>query len=51
MNQVIASSLGAVVCCVVPLVAFFGGVYYARFGLPVALRWRGFGQPLDEESD
>lgn len=40
--------LGGIICCAVPLAAFFGGVYYARFGLPIVIRWRG--APADEES-
>jgi hypothetical protein len=37
------------ILCVWPLLFFAGGVYYARFGLPVTLRWRGIGRIDDEE--
>jgi hypothetical protein len=40
--------LGGFICCVVPLLCFLSGIYYARFGLPLAVRWRGFRG--DEES-
>jgi hypothetical protein len=33
--------LGGFICCVVPLVCFGAGVYYARFGLPLSVHWRG----------
>jgi hypothetical protein len=46
----IASILGAFICCIVPLLSFGLGVYYARFGLPVSLQWRGFGK-ADEGED
>lgn len=43
-----ANLLGAFICCIVPLLCFFAGVYYARFGLPVALQWRGIGRRQDD---
>lgn len=49
MNQTGLSIIGALICCAVPLLAFFAGVYYARFGLPIALQWRGFGRSEEEE--
>lgn len=49
MSQVLPSLLGVGICCVVPLMTFAAGVYYARYGLPVSFRWRGFGRPDDEE--
>lgn len=49
MNDIIAPILGTVICCIVPLLSFAAGVYYARYGLPVQLRWRGIGRVDDEE--
>lgn len=40
MNGV-STILGGVICCVVPILCFAGGVYYARFGLPFSIHWRG----------
>lgn len=50
MTDITAPILGAVVCCIVPLLAFAAGVYYARFGLPVAVQWRGVGRADEDES-
>lgn len=36
-----AALIGAALCCLTPLLAFASGVYYARHGLPVVIRWRG----------
>jgi hypothetical protein len=44
MSQSVSILLGGLICCVVPLAAFGAGVYYARCGFPLAIRWRGFGQ-------
>lgn len=49
MNEISATVLGAFICCIVPLASFAMGIYYARFGLPVLVRWRGFGHPLDDD--
>lgn len=47
--QILPILLGSVICCVVPLASFAGGIYYGRFGLPFAVNWRGFGQRPDED--
>lgn len=49
MNQITAILFGGLICCVVPLGAFGAGMYYARYGFPVALQWRGIGRAEDEE--
>lgn len=50
MSQVFASLVGVGVCCFVPLVAFYAGVHYAKFGLPIAVSWRGI-RPTEEDED
>jgi hypothetical protein len=49
MSQTVSVLLGGVICCVVPLAAFGAGIYYARFGLPLAIRWRGFSREAAED--
>lgn len=49
MNNVVATLLGVGICCIIPLATFFAGVYYARYGLPVAVQWRGFARHEHED--
>lgn len=49
MNQTLSVLLGAGVCCFVPFMTFLAGMYYARYGLPVAITWRGLHKSEEEE--
>jgi hypothetical protein len=49
MNQALSYVVGAGVCCVVPMVMFFAGVYYAKYGLPFSVQWRGMQHSGEEE--
>jgi hypothetical protein len=49
MNQLLSVLVGLGFCCFIPLIAFVAGIYYARHGLPFAIRWNGFGRTEDEE--
>jgi hypothetical protein len=49
MENTLPTLLGLGVCCVVPLLSFGAGFYLAKYGSPVQMAWRGFGQPLDED--
>ncbi len=50
MNEIISVLFGVGVCCLIPIMSFATGIYYARFGLPVTLRWKGWGNSdTDEE--
>ena len=49
MSTIIVPIFGAVICFVVPLTAFAAGIYYARYGLPLHVRWRGFGRSDDDD--
>ena len=49
MSNVVVTLFGSAICCIVPLAAFATGVYYARFGLPLSMRWRGFGRTVDDD--
>lgn len=51
MGQGVATALGTLICCVVPLLAFGAGMYYARYGLPFAIAWRGFARRDHDEDD
>jgi hypothetical protein len=51
MSQTVSTLLGGLICCVVPLATFGAGVYYARFGFPLAIRWRGFGRADTAEDE
>jgi hypothetical protein len=51
MSQITSILFGGLICCVVPLASFGAGMYYARFGFPVALQWRGIGRAEDDEVD
>jgi hypothetical protein len=43
-----ATLIGVGICCVVPLGAFALGIVYARYGIPLSIRWRGFKDAEDE---
>lgn len=47
-STTLSALLGSGICCFVPLLSFFAGVWYARHGLPVSIQWRGF---RSEEED
>lgn len=49
MNNLTATLVGAGLCCLVPLLSFLAGVYYARRGLPFVFQWKGFGETLPED--
>lgn len=49
MNQVTSILLGTGVCCFVPFVTFLAGMYYARYGLPFQVTWRGLNHKEEEE--
>lgn len=49
MENALPTILGLSVCCIVPLGSFFVGFYVAKYGSPISLSWRGFGQPIDED--
>lgn len=49
MNQSLATVLGLTVICLMPLIFFAFGVYYARYGLPLVVRWRGFGHTPEDD--
>jgi hypothetical protein len=51
MSNTIATLVGSGICCVVPVLAFTAGVYYARYGLPFVVRWRGIARKGDEEEE
>lgn len=49
VNQTYATIFGGFILCGWPLLFFAIGVYYAKYGLPVILRWRGFGKSIDDD--
>jgi len=49
MNQTTATIFGGFILCGWPMFFFAAGVYYAKYGLPIYLRWRGFGRREDED--
>lgn len=49
MGNITVTLFGVGICCIAPLAMFAAGVYYARFGLPLAVRWRGFATQSDDE--
>lgn len=51
MNTTMASLVGVGVCCVVPLLSFAAGIVYARFGVPVSIRWRGFAEKGSDDDE
>ena len=51
MNQTYATVFGLFILCMWPLIWLAIGVYYAKFGLPVSLRWRGFGKSIEDDDD
>lgn len=49
MNEMISYLVGFGFCCIIPLVMFGAGVYYAKFGLPFEVHWRGVRSSEEEE--
>jgi hypothetical protein len=46
-----APLVGALICCLVPLLSFAGGVLYARRGSPVSIRFGWQRDRLDNEGE
>lgn len=51
MNQTLATLLGTLICCINPLLCFAAGIYYARYGLPVEISWRGIRRKDDSTEE
>lgn len=53
MNTFIPVAIGAFVLCGMPLLSFLAGMWYAKHGSPLQVRWRGFRSESDlsEELD
>jgi hypothetical protein len=41
MTPEIATVIGLLWCCGAPIMTFIVGIWYARYGLPVSIKWRG----------